>query len=125
MRADFGSNLGTGGSVLRTILLSAIGSALFSFLMWLAVWGRGREEDADGNPTLRYVAAKFLMPIMGLFFLGIGVYEWLDPRNHHYAGNLEILSYTPVVVAILCFVMSIYFTGYRVILRARTIEIRR
>ncbi|RDS86651.1 hypothetical protein DWU99_05325 [Dyella psychrodurans] len=111
--------------MLRAILLSAIGSALFSFLMWLAVWGREREEDADGNPTLRYVAPKFLMPIMGLIFLGVGVYEWFEPRNHRYAGNLEILSYTPIAIAILCFVMSTYFSSYRVILRARTIEIRR
>lgn len=113
------------GAVLRTILLSAVGSALFSFFMWLAVWGRGREEDRDGNPTLCYVAPTFLMPVMGLFFLGVGVYEWFDPSNHRYPGNLEILSYAPVAVAILCFGTSIYFAGYRVILKARMVEIRR
>ena len=105
--------------------LSAAATVLLSFTMWLMAWGRRREEDSLGYPTLRYVAPKFVMVIMGLVFLGFGAHEWLDPTNHRYAGNLEILSFTPIVVAILCFLLSIYFGRYRATLRAGVIEVRR
>jgi len=115
--------------MLRTMLLSAAlsaaAAALLSFTMWLIMWGREREEDSAGYPTLRYVTPKFVMPIVGLVFLGFGIYEWLDPTNHRYPGNLEILSFTPIVVAILCFLLSIYFGRYRATLRMDLIEVRR
>ena len=111
--------------MLNTILIGAAAGIVFSWAMSLSFWTRKREIDAKGNPMLRFLAAPYVMFICGLGFLAVGISQWLDPINHHYSGNLLLLSYIPIVISIAGFCLAAYFWNFRIILREKVIEQRR
>jgi hypothetical protein len=96
----------------QSMVFSAIASCLMSLFFSVSVWGRSKEQNRSGHPIMRYATAPFLMFGCGLIFTAIGVYEWFDPLNQHYSGNLAILSYTPIGIGAFCFLSIIYFGGY-------------
>jgi hypothetical protein len=64
------------------------------------------------------------MIICGMGFLVVGVYQWFDPINHHYSGNLLLLSYIPIAISFVGFFMAAFFWNFRIILRESVIEQR-
>jgi len=106
----------------NTILIVAASGIIFSLLMKLVLWTREREIDESGNPILRYLVLPYEMILIGLIFLTVSIYQWLDPTNHRYSGNLLLLSYIPACVSFVCFCMATYFWKFRVTLRNNTIE---
>jgi len=58
-------------------------------------------------------------------FLTVGIYQWFDPLNHHYSGNLLILSYVPVAVGLFTLGMTAYFLTFNAILGKTAIELYR
>ena len=86
---------------------------------------RVREADPSGNPVLRYLSAPYIMLCCALIFLSVGIYQWLDPINHRYSGNLLILSYIPTAAGLFSIGMAVYFFTYRATLRKTAIEVSR
>ena len=111
--------------MLRTFLISAAGAVIFSLAMSLVMRTRSRETDASGNPTLRYLAFPYVMPVLGVICLAVGISQWLDPINHRYSGNLLILSYIPTAIGVGCFFLAVHFWRYRVVLTPSRIEVYR
>ena len=60
-----------------------------------------------------------------LIFLGVAIYQWFDPVNHHYSGNLLILSYIPAAIGIFALGTAAYYFTYRATLRKTVIEVSR
>jgi len=108
--------------VIRVIGYGGIAGIGFSILFKLALWRRRQEMDQQGNPALRYFGPRFSMPIFALFVGTVGVMELLNPINYRYSGNLIILAYTPLAIAVLILVLSIYYWTYRMTLKADVIE---
>lgn len=111
--------------MIRSILLSTGGVLAFALAMALFTRTRAREIDSNGNPVLRYLAAPYMMLGCATTFLAFGVYQWLDPFNHRYSGNLLILSYIPAAVGVFALGTAIYFFTYRATLRETVIEVSR
>ena len=107
----------------QSMMFSAIASGLMSLLFSVAVWGKSKEQNRSGYPIMRYAAAPFLMFVCGLIFTAFGIYEWLDPFNHRYSGNLAILSNTPICIGAFCFLSVIYFGGYLAVLTPSVIKV--
>lgn len=104
-------------------MLSAIGSALMSLALSFATKGKLKEVSDAGYPCMRFASAHFLMLACGIAFSGFGIYEWLDPRNHQYSGNLAIMSYAPIVLGILAFFAAAYFASYLAVLTPKAIQV--
>jgi hypothetical protein len=60
-----------------------------------------------------------------LIFLAVAIYQWLDPVNHLYSGNLLILSYIPAAISIFALGTAVYYFTYRATLSKTTIEVSR
>jgi len=110
--------------MLQTIIISAAASLVLSLLFSLAIRVRNRVIDSNDHPTLRYIAVKFLMSACGLVFFAFGLYQWLEPLNRRYSGNLLILSYIPIALAVLSYFMAAYLSIYRITLLESFIEVR-
>lgn len=87
--------------------------------------GKLKEVSAAGYPCMRYATAHFPMLAFGLILVGIGIYEWFDPRNHRYSGNLAILCYAPIGVGVFAFVCAGYFASYLAVLTPKAIKVSR
>lgn len=109
-------------NMFNAILIAAAAGIIFSLLMKLVLWTREREIDESGNPILRYLVPPYEMILIGLIFLTVSIYQWLDPTNHRYSGNLLLLAYIPASVSFACFCMATYFWKFRATLRNNTIE---
>ncbi|MHB8405524.1 MAG: hypothetical protein ACYDCJ_08895 [Gammaproteobacteria bacterium] len=88
----------------------------------VAMWRRDNESDPDGNPIVRYCGPRFSLPLCALIAAAVGLMELNNPVNYRYSGNLLILAYTPLAIAVLIFVLSIYFWTFRLTLKADSIE---
>ncbi|MDR6843043.1 hypothetical protein [Pseudoxanthomonas sacheonensis] len=71
------------------------------------------------------MAAPYLMLACALAFLAVAIYQWLDPVNHRYSGNLILLSYIPATIGIFALCMAVYLLTYRATLTPNAIEIYR
>ena len=111
--------------MLRTILFSVAGPITFALLAGLFMRARKRELDPSGRPILRYLAAPYLMLACALAFLTVAIYQWLDPVNHSYSGNLMLLSYLPASAGVFTLCYAGYFLTYRATLTSTAIEIYR
>ena len=109
----------------KVFIFGALSSATIGLFGFLLTWVRPREVDESGNPQLRYVFAPYLMSLCGTALIGVGIYNWIDPLNHQYSGNLLILCYVPVLAGLLSFGVSIYFFTFRVKILESTIHFRR
>jgi len=111
--------------MLLSITLAVIAGIVFNLNMSLFNRTRPIETDPHGNPMVRYLAAPYLMATYALVFSAVGVYEWFDPLNHHYSGNLLILSYTPIAIGMFVFCVAAYFFNFKATLYQATLEVRR
>lgn len=111
--------------MIRLILLSASGAIVIALAYKLFTRSRAFETDPSGNPMLRYLAAPYVMFVCALIFLAVGIYQWFDPINHRYSGNLLILSYIPALAGILSLGMVVYFFTYKATLRKTANEVSR
>ena len=71
---------------------------------------------------MRFFGPRFSIPIIGLFVLALGLYELNDPTNYRYSGNLLILAYMPIIIALAIFAVSVFYGTFRVSLRPDAIE---
>ena len=98
---------------------------IISILRWAIFYSRDKETDDSGNPTLRFIGTQFVMALLGTLVLFVGIYEWLDPINHRYPGNLLILSYLPITISVFIYLFAAYCLRYRVTIMDGLIEIQR
>lgn len=106
-------------------LLFVLTLVVMSILKWAAFYSREKETDESGNPILKFIGCQIVMALLGLFVLGFGIYEWLDPFNHRYSGNIFMLSYIPIAISLFVFLFAGYCWRYRVTLANNNIEIQR
>jgi hypothetical protein len=111
--------------MLRSVLISIAGAVAIALLMAFLGWTRKREKDPSGRPTLRYLAAPYLMSFCGLIFIAAGIYEWFVPLNHQYPGNLLLLSFLPSSAGVFAFGMAVYFLTFKALLTNQAIELYR
>jgi len=96
-----------------------------NILGYLMRYGRPKEIDRNGNPVLRYLISPYIMILCGLFMISVGVYQWFIPSNHHYSGNLLILSYTPIFLGIFTLCFAVWWFKYKVVLVNGVIVVHR
>lgn len=106
-----------------TLVLSAVASALMSLLVSFAVRGKLKEVNDAGYPCMRFATAPFFMLVCGVVLAGFGIYEWFDPQNHHYSGNLAIMSYAPIVLGAFSFIVAAYFRSYLAVLTPEAVQV--
>jgi hypothetical protein len=58
-----------------------------------------------------------------LAFLIVAVYQWLDPFNHRYSGNIALLSITPGVIGLIALIAAASAFKYTVTLRPNEIVV--
>ena len=103
--------------MLKVIIIGALGGLFFSLFMKAMNHVRESEVDGDGNLIVRYLVMPYGIGIVGFLALLVGVYQWLEPRNHHYSGNLIILSYTPIAISLFCFLYAAFIFKFRATLK--------
>ena len=114
-----------GVQMLNAFFTSFICSVACMLLISLLSRSRKQEVDLSGRPVLRYFWAPYLLLACGVVWFGIGAYQWFDPDNHRYSGNLLLLSYIPALIGVLSFCLVCYLVRYHVVLTATTIEVYR
>jgi hypothetical protein len=108
--------------MLKEAVISALAVFLTAATLGLAAWRRPREVDDWGNPCMRFFGPRFALPIVGFFFLALGLYGVNDPANYRDAGDLLILAYAPIAISFAIFAVSMSCATYRVSLRIDAIE---
>jgi len=100
------------------------GGAIVAIVLITMVRGyrRTRELDSQGNPIVRYLGDPYIMILCGAAFLLFGVYQWFLPVNHHYSGNLLLVSYLPAAVGICALAFAAHLFAYRITLRNTTVQ---
>jgi len=111
--------------MLKTMVIGGLGALLLSLVMKAMNYTRETEIDGDGNLIVRYLIMPYGIGLAGLLSLAVGVYQWFEPRNHQYPGNLTILSYTPIAISIFCFLYAIFIYKFRATLKNNEIIISR
>jgi hypothetical protein len=109
--------------MIRTILLSTAFALFIGLTKSLLLHTRVQETAPSGDPVLRYLAAPYVMLCCALFFVAVGIYQWFDPINHRYSGNLMLLSYIPTALGLCAIGVAGYCFTYRATLRQASIEI--
>lgn len=109
--------------MIHAMVFGALGPLLMGLFFYLVMWGRPKEKDQSGYPVMRFIAAPYMMLICGLVTTGFGAFQWFEPLNHHYSGNLAILCYAPIALGVLCFVFSLYFASYLALLTPNGITV--
>lgn len=105
-----------------TSFICAVACTLFVSLLRRS---RKQEVDLNGRPALRYFWAPYLLLACSVVWFGFGVYQWFDPVNHRYSGNLLLLSYIPAAIGVLSICLASYLLRYHVVLTDTTIEVYR
>lgn len=105
-----------GAEMLKSIMIGA----LLGVAGALAVWRRDRERDAYGNPCLRYCGPRFGIPLVGLVFLAVGLYNLNDPFHQRHRENSAI----EFGFALLGLAAATHFVSYRVSIRDGALERR-
>jgi hypothetical protein len=102
--------------IVKFVGLFIVAYALTYALKFLLEYDSPRITDKDGHPVLRCFPSACVMTFCGFFVMAVGIYQWFIPLNHHYSGNLLILSYTPIFLGVLVLCFAIHLFKYKVVL---------
>lgn len=89
------------------------------------MWSRKQEVDPGGRPALRYSWTPYPLLAAGAVWFGVAAYQWFDPDNHRYPGNLLLLSCIPAAIGVLSFCLTWHLVRYHVIPTGTAIEVYR
>lgn len=103
------------------MLKAAIWGAVVALAGSLFYWRRERELDAWGNPCLRFCGPRFGAPLIGLFFLSLGLKNLSDPFYQRHPEN----SYVEFGFALFGLVAGAIFIMHRVSIRQGVLEHQR
>ena len=90
------------------------GSALLAVVLQLSFYTRDLEVDDNGEPVVKYLFAPWVSTAIAVFMAAVALYQWFDPINHHYRGNLHLLVGLPLGFSAASALFAIHTWSFRV-----------